>query len=67
MAQGNYECFPFILPQAPPHHDVPITTLTGLLDLLDVLADELAAAPGIIPILSRTLRDELDEVLRHVR
>lgn len=63
MAQKYPNLFP-ILPQGLPlHHDIPTTTLTGLLDLLDALDDELTDAPGIIPILSRTLREELVELV----
>jgi hypothetical protein len=50
-----------------PDHGVPITTLTGLLDLLDALNDELAGAPGLIPLLAITLRDELEGVLSYDR
>jgi hypothetical protein len=51
------------IPQAPPCHDIPIVTLDGLLDLLTVLEDQLVACPGIIPLLSNALKEELAEVI----
>jgi hypothetical protein len=66
MAQNNPNLFYSILPHGmTPHHDVPIATLVGLLDLLDALDDELTTAPGIIPLLGLTLREELQEVVSH--
>jgi hypothetical protein len=52
-----------ILPQTSPGRDVSIVSLPGLLDLLIVLEDQLVACPGIVPLLSNTLRDALVEVI----
>jgi hypothetical protein len=41
----------------------PITSLAGLLDLLTMLEDQLAACPGAIPVLAYTLRDEREGVV----
>lgn len=50
------------LPQITPSCGTPTVSLTGLLDLLTVLEDQLAACPGAIRVLANTLREELGEV-----
>jgi hypothetical protein len=63
MTLHDSTAFPNSLPHPPFHpHESPMVSLSGLLDLLDALEDQLACAPGIIPLLSNTLRDELEEV-----
>jgi hypothetical protein len=53
-----------IIPHA---NGMPIATsimsLSGLLDLLDALADVTNTAPGLIPLLSHALAEELGEVV----
>jgi hypothetical protein len=43
--------------------ETPTLSIPGLLDMLTVLEDELASCPGIVPLLSNTLREMLEEVV----
>jgi hypothetical protein len=52
-----------ILPQMPLPNDVPIISLSGLVDLLTVLEGQLVQCPGAIPVLANTLREMLLEAI----
>ncbi|HZA25787.1 MAG TPA: hypothetical protein VFA32_24860 [Dehalococcoidia bacterium] len=65
MQQKHNSFTPSIpLPSTP--RETPTLSITGLLDLLTALEDQLVACPGSIPVLSITLRDVLAEVVNDV-